>query len=74
MKNQLQLYVPPPSVMNKDFMKQVLREDKKLLPLKNLKCVNIGNHPELALKKMYKEFSVRPALKPYLPDSYPVGR
>ena len=74
MKNMLQLYVPPSSVMNKDFLKQVLREDKKLLPLKHLKVVNVGHYPELALHKMYKEFSARPVLKQYLPDSLPKGR
>jgi len=73
-KNLLQLYVPPPAIMNKDFLKQVLAEEKKLLPLKNLKTVNVGHYPELAINKMYKEFAARPALKPYLPDTFPKGR
>ena len=34
MTNQLQLYVPPEKMLNRDFMKQLLAEDKKLLELR----------------------------------------
>ena len=73
-KNQLQLYVMPLNCLNKDFIKQVLADEKQLLPLKHLKVVNVGNYPELALHRVYNDFANRPALKQYLPDSYPKGR
>ena len=34
MTHQLQLYVPPEKMLNRDFMKQLLAEDKKLLELR----------------------------------------
>ena len=33
MTNQLQLYVPPEKMLNRDFIKQLLTEEKKLLEL-----------------------------------------
>ena len=33
MSNQLQLYVPPEKMLNRDFIKQLLTEEKKLLEL-----------------------------------------
>ena len=33
MTNQLQLYVPPEKMLNRDFIKQLLTEEKKLLGL-----------------------------------------
>ena len=32
-KESLQLYVPPEKMINKDFIKMVLREGKSMLPL-----------------------------------------
>ena len=36
MKNQLQLYVPPEKMLNRDFIKKLLAEDKKLLELRQV--------------------------------------
>ena len=33
-KHQLQLYVPPEKMLNRDFMRQLLKEKKKLLELR----------------------------------------
>ena len=33
-RNQLQLYVPPEKMLNRDFMRQLLKEKKKLLDLR----------------------------------------
>ena len=32
-RHQLQLYVPPEKMLNRDFIKQLLTEEKKLLEL-----------------------------------------
>ena len=36
MTNQLQLYVPPEKMVNRDFMKQLLIEEKKLFELRKV--------------------------------------
>ena len=35
-KHQLQLYVPPEKMVNRDFMKQLLIEEKKLFELREV--------------------------------------
>ena len=49
----LQLYMPPEKMVNKDFLKQVLREDKKLLQLNKVKYVNVPHYEELSVKKFW---------------------
>ena len=45
----------------------ILSSEKKLCPLQTLKPVNMGNQPELSVKNLYKEFSDRPEIMPYMP-------
>ena len=53
MGNQLQLYVPPEKMLNRDFMKQLLVEDKKLLELRAVRHANVPRYDELAVKKFW---------------------
>ena len=52
----LQLYVPPNKMVNKDFIKQVLTENKKLLPLTEVKYVNMPRYDELSVRKFWSIF------------------
>ena len=52
----LQLYVPPNKMVNKDFIKQVLTENKKLLPLTEVKYVNMPRYDELSVRKFWSLF------------------
>ena len=49
----VQLYVPPVKMVNKDFLKQVFRDEKKLLALKDVKYVNVPKYDELSVRKFW---------------------
>ena len=49
----LQLYVPPSKMVNKDFIKQVLSEEKRLLSLNKVKYVNMPRYDELSVAKFW---------------------
>ena len=61
-------------MLNKDFIKLVLVEKKKLLPLSEVKHVHIPKYEELSVKKLWpltwnvEDFMV------YMPDHTPEGR
>ena len=40
-------------MLNKDFLKKVLKEEKKLLSLKEVKYVNDPHYEELSVKKFW---------------------
>ena len=74
MTNQLQLYVPPEKMLNRDFMKQLLAEDKKLLELRHVVHVNVPRYDELSVKKFWPLMQQDPAFMQYMPDPTPDGR
>ena len=49
----LQLYVPPEKMINKDFIKKIFKEEKRLLELKKVKYVNVPHYDELSVKKFW---------------------
>ena len=49
----LQLYMPPENMINKDFIKRVLQDEKRLLELKKVKYVNVPHYDELSVKKFW---------------------
>ena len=49
----LQLYVPPEKMINKDFLKQVFSEEKKLLEISKVKFINVPHYDELSIKKFW---------------------
>ena len=52
----------------------ILNGEKKLLPLKGLKPVEMGHYPELSVKKLYAEFSNRQEVKMYIPPTITKGK
>ena len=40
-------------MLNKDFLKKVLKEEKKLLSLKEVKYVNVPHYEELSVKRFW---------------------
>ena len=74
MKNQLQLYVPPEKMLNRDFIKKLLAEDKKLLELRHVVHVNVPRYDELSVKKFWPLMQQDPAFMQYMPDPTPDGR
>ena len=49
----VQLYLPPEYMLNKDFLKEVFREEKSLLKLNAVKRINVPLYDELAVAKFW---------------------
>ena len=64
----VQLYVPPEKMLNKDFLKKVLKEEKKLLSLKEVKYVNVPHYEELSVKKFWPILREDETLMKYMPE------
>ena len=56
---------------NKDFLRQVLAEDKDLLELKHVKFVHIPAYDELSVKAFWPMMKNDPAFMMYSPDKLP---
>ena len=61
-------------MLNKDFIKLVLVEKKKLLSLSEGKHVHIPKYDELSVKKMWPLMTKVENFMIYMPDSNPDGR
>ena len=70
----LQLYVPPDYMLNRDFLKQVLAGQKRLMPLKDMKTVTVPKFEELAVDKIYPLVKVDDNVNSYFPDRLPKNR
>ena len=51
-----------------DFLKQVFRDEKKLLPLNDVKYVNMPHYEELSVKKFWLILRVDTKFMMYMPD------
>ena len=70
----MQLYVPPDAMLNKDFLRQILLEQKKLLTLAEVKMVEVPKFQELSVQNLYPKFQSKPEMMAYFPDQLPKGR
>ena len=61
-------------MFTREFAKEVLRGDKKLLKLKEVKFIEVVKYDELAVKHLYGEFIELPLMAEYFPNKYPKGR
>ena len=59
---------------SKEWIRMIFAGEKKLLKLSQLKPVNVGNYPELSVKKLYTEFATRKTVEPYMPPKLMKGR
>ena len=69
----MQLYLPPDLMMNKDFLRDVLSEKKKLLKLKDVKFIFVPKYEELSVKNLFPHLKEQPDFMIYFPDRYPKG-
>ena len=70
----MQLYVPPEYMINKDFLKEVLAEDKDLLELKEVKWINVPLFDELSVIKIWPMIREDKQIMQYFPSKLPKGR
>ena len=70
----MQLYVPPEYMINKDFLKEVLSEEKDLLELKDVKWINVPLFDELSVVNMWPMMKENKKIMMYFPSKLPKGR
>ena len=70
----LQLYVPPEKMINKDFLKKVLSGDQKLLHITQVKFVNVPHYDELSVKSFFPRLQQDPEFMVFMPDPTPDSR
>ena len=64
----MQLYVPPAKMINKDFIKQVLQEEKALMALDKVKFVSVPHYDELSVKKFHPMLMEDDDFRKYMPE------
>ena len=60
--------------MNKDFLKEVLTEKKKLLEINEVKRVNVPKYDELSLLNFWPQMQKDEKFMLYFPTKFPKGR
>ena len=73
-KQCLQLYVPPKNQFDKEWIRQVLDGSKKLVPLSELRPVEVGHYPEVSVLNLWPQYKDRPEVRDYFPSKLPKGR
>ena len=61
-------------MVNKDFLKAVLNDEKRLLPMNECKFINVPKFDELSTKNIYPLFKQDPAFMIYFPNEFPKDR
>ena len=61
-------------MLNKDFLKLILTNQKKLLPFNEVKHVTVPKFDELSVHNIFKFFKNDESFMQYLPDYLPKGR
>ena len=64
----LQLYLPPDKMVNKDFIKQVRADKKKLRAINEVNYVNMPRYDELSVKKFWPILQSDEEFMLYMPD------
>ena len=61
-------------MINKDFLKQVLANDKKLMKMSSLRSINVPKFDEVSVKTIWPLIKQDPEVLVYFPDDYAKGR
>ena len=70
----LQFYLPPASVVNKDFLKQVLADEKALIKKADVSPIEVPHYEEISVKALWPQFAGDDLFVRYFPDEYPQGK
>ena len=70
----MQLYLPPEYMMNKDFLKEVLAEDKALLRLEQVSRINVPLYDELSVGNIWPMMKNDEKFMLYFPTKMAKGR
>ena len=66
--------MPPGTMLNYVFLKQVLAEEKKLLRLSDVKLISCPRYNELSVRALWPYFKHDELVMKYMPDKLPEGR
>ena len=61
-------------MLNKDYLRLLLVEKKKLMPISQVRTVNVPKFDELAVQKIFPLKANDPTFMAYFPDKLPQGR
>ena len=61
-------------MINKDFLRDILADKKKLFALTEVKMVDVPRYDELSVNKLYPNFKHDARFMAYFPENLPKGR
>ena len=61
-------------MINKDFLKEILAEEKELIPIADVRFINVPMFDELSVKRLWPEMQLSPDFMKFFPDKLPKGR
>ena len=61
-------------MMNKDFLKEILADQKQLLKVKDVKFINVPKYDELSVRNVYPMIQKDLTLMRYFPSKLPKNR
>ena len=69
-----QFYLPPKSQVNKDFLKDVFANRKRLLKVTEICVITVPKYDELSVKNLFEKLKEDEELMLYLPTNIPKSR
>ena len=70
----MQYYLPPTGTINKDFLKQILAEEKQLLKKSEMVFIQVPHYEELSVKALWPQVAGDEEISKYFPDQFAVGK
>ena len=61
-------------MMTREFIKDILAGNKRLLKLSEVKYINVPKYDELSVKNLYPRLIELENMKQFFPDKYSKGR
>ena len=68
------MYLPPDHTINKDFLKEVLAEDKRLFTVSEIRMRHVPLYDELSVKKLFPLMKDDELFMAYFPTKMPGSR
>ena len=69
-----QFYLPDETVVNKDFLKQIIQGEKHLFKKHEVKYVQVPQYEELSVKNIYPLMAKDAVFMSYFPDKFAKGK
>ena len=64
----VQYYLPPDPMLNKNFLRDIFQDKKKLMKQADIKCISVPKYDELSVKTLLPEWQANPEFWVYFPD------